>query len=617
MSAQRLSGRHRRHLGRSAAAALLVCAGGLALVAPLASAAPAGRAAPRVAAPTLRLNPSVATAGTRIKVAVKVPAGVARCRLSVGPASGGPATSYRGKRVGADRRVSWSVATAGWALGRWSTLATCGARQVRGAFRLVTSPGPVPQSPLPFTEPSITASPKLNLAYRSTIGDFAVRCVAGSPVTVSVSAAKGTWVSVDSRKWTTGTFTRSVALAEGQSFALWSGGGGKTYRSTVRCLPSDFPAFQTSGTGTAQWYAFDEAMGTGTHYAFVTDAHGTPVWWFRAAVAKPYAVQYWNAARLAELGSTRKYAFSYEWAQIVYVVGLDGGTIKTLGNGLDLDGHDLEWAGNGTYWGLRNVRRDCPATPSECVDMTTYGGTTQDTLIDAQILKFDAAGNELWTWNTRGHIPVADSARLLNLGIASAHLADGSWDLVHANSVEPDGAGGLILSGRNLDAVYRIDIATGDITWKLGGTHSPQSLTVVGDPMGGSLTLAAQHDARLLPDGTLTVYDDGTGVAGRLARAVRYAIHPRAGTATVLESVRDPNMTSQSFCCGSARRLPNGHWVVAWGGSQRISEVKADGSPVLTILAPKGISPYRVVPIPAGRLPAQSLRDGMDAQYPR
>ena len=45
-----------------------------------------------------------------------------------------------------------------------------------------------------------------------------------------------------------------------------------------------------------------------------------------------------------------------------------------------------------------------------------------------------------------------------------------------------DGAPGAVLvSLRHQDAVYKIDYATKDIAWKLGGTARPESLRVIGD----------------------------------------------------------------------------------------------------------------------------------------
>src|SRR5205085_1925089 len=98
---------------------------------------------------------------------------------------------------------------------------------------------------------------------------------------------------------------------------------------------------------------------------------------------------------------------------------------------------------------------------------------------------------------------------------------------------------------------------------KLGGTTTPESLTIVGDDDHAPNHLGGQHDARILPDGTLSLHENGTGL-GRPPRAVRFRIDPIARTATLVETVVDPTIPT-SLCCGSATRMPGGDWVMNWG----------------------------------------------------
>jgi class 3 adenylate cyclase len=58
----------------------------------------------------------------------------------------------------------------------------------------------------------------------------------------------------------------------------------------------------------------------------------------------------------------------------------------------------------------------------------------------------------------------------------------------------------------DLNAVFDIDQRSGNILWKLGGSATPESLRITNDPVftNGS-HFGGQHDARLLPDGTVTL----------------------------------------------------------------------------------------------------------------
>jgi hypothetical protein len=190
------------------------------------------------------------------------------------------------------------------------------------------------------------------------------------------------------------------------------------------------------------------------------------------------------------------------------------------------------------------------------------------------------------------------------------HAGLGGYDIVHWNSIEPDG-NSVIASFRNLDAIYKIDKATGDIVWKLGGTTTPESLTVKDDPRG--VTLGAQHDARLLTDGTLTAFDNRTNLNNHQPRAVRFRINESDRTATLLESITDPQVTG-SNCCGSARRLGNGDWLIDWGQNKPIGGYAPDGRRTFLLRLDSTFS-YRAEPVRSGAVSMQELRQGMNAIY--
>ena len=175
------------------------------------------------------------------------------------------------------------------------------------------------------------------------------------------------------------------------------------------------------------------------------------------------------------------------------------------------------------------------------------------------------------------------------------------------------------MSFRNLDAVYEINRTTGNIVWKLGGTATPQSLTVLSDPYG-SYPLGAQHDARRLPDGTISIHDNFT-YQNRGPRAVRYQIDPQAKTATLVESVSDPDAAS-SQCCGSARKLPSGGWLIGWGRTpvggpvnRFIGGYNSSGQRIFELQLPYGFF-YRAFPVPSGALTADRLAAGDERDGP-
>jgi Arylsulfotransferase (ASST) len=421
---------------------------------------------------------------------------------------------------------------------------------------------------------SITTSPGLDPAFKPTILDYAIRCTS-SPTSQVMTSGPGP-TTIGGVTFPGGT-SLNVPLVSGQALPITH--GGTTYY--VRCLPRDFPDYSASVTGRPQQpngYLLDL-----NEYSVIFDTDGVPVWWHSGVSAplgnQPNFSEFLNPSTIAASQSNGSFQ----------LIDLDGKTVGSIGGGsVILDSHDLELLPNGNYLGFVRQTRD--------VDLSSWGLSSTSPIDDNVIVEVTPSNQIVWSWSVADHIDVA--------------TADINWrstypDLIHMNSVHYDGNGGVIFSARNLDAVYRIDMATGAITWKLGGSATAQSLTVIGNTY--SQVFSAQHDAKIAPDGSLTVYDDAT-LGGGLPRAVRFVIDTTANTATVVEQVTDPS-ANFSFCCGSAQKLATGNWVISWGGTDFMSELSPSGAPQLTITFPGQYS-YRASPVPVA---VASLRQGMDA----
>jgi hypothetical protein len=175
------------------------------------------------------------------------------------------------------------------------------------------------------------------------------------------------------------------------------------------------------------------------------------------------------------------------------------------------------------------------------------------------------------------------------------------------------------MSLRHTNAVYRFNRATGAIQWKLGGTPRAESLQVVGDPAftsgTGTSGFGGQHDARMQPDGSLTLHDNGSS-RNRPPRAVRYRIDAAAKTATLVETITDPLVPS-SACCGSARKAAGGNWVASWGMNRIVTELTPAGTRVFKLTLPATVFSYRAVPVEKGVLSRATLRIAMNLRAPR
>jgi hypothetical protein len=466
-------------------------------------------------------------------------------------------------------------------------------------------------APAATAKVEITTGPALRPAFSAKVSDYVVRCVPGKRVRVAVNATGGDSVKVAGTRRRGGRFERRLERATGEDFALRVESGGRTRTHHVRCLPRDFPGWHVErhGSAQAQWYVIDPVKKDPQGYIAIFDTRGTPVWWLYSPSWGP-----WDGKLLPDghLAWARWWVdnFGVRDAAAYELHRLDGSlvrTVRTVGNPTDT--HDMQQLPNGNFLAL-TYRRRC------CEDLRAHGGPQDAEVFDGEIQELTPRGQRVWSWSSKDHIPLSWTRKewweLERKTVPVQSPLENAWDLVHLNSVEPDGDG-LIVSSRFMDSVFRIDRATGKVDWKLGGKHVPgKSLKVVGKHP--SPLLGGQHDARLWKDGSLTVHDNASWTDNGPA-ADRFAIDRHKRTARLVERVQNPDVTYET-AIGSARKLSHGDWVVSWGPSPEVTEQRESGA-IVRRFRFDGRFSYRAFPIEPGRLSASELRRGMDAMAKR
>lgn len=434
------------------------------------------------------------------------------------------------------------------------------------------------------TATTASAKPALYPRFRSSISDYVSRCGGKKkPLQLRVAGR---------------TTKRKLRYGQATTFRVGAG----TYH--VRCLPPGFPEWRAKRSGKPQAdYYITTPLGPGlSRYVVIFDNHGVPVWWSYSPSAVPFDAKllpdgdlawarwYGDKFGVRSSGGYEEHRFDGSLVRL----------IRAVGNPTDT--HDMEQLPNGDYMVITYRKRTG-------VDISAYGGPTDATVYDGELQEVTPGGQVVWSWNSKDHIDLSETKPWWPELIARGEKhPNGGYDIFHLNTVTPDGDNGFVISGRHVDAVYRIDKSTGNVTWKVGGTDTARSLTVVGDPFGQE-TFGGQHDARLYRDGTLTVHDNGTA-RDRPPRAVRFAIDVTAGTATLLEDIRTADIDRSGFG-GSAHKMDDGNWVISWGGKPLVTEQTPSGSEVFRIAFHKKYS-FRVFAVPPGKLSAASLRGSMD-----
>ena len=402
-----------------------------------------------------------------------------------------------------------------------------------------------------------------------------------------------------------------VALAAGIGvFTAVSGGDGQTGAPEPKMhtegpipLPSDFPSWRFESLRPAPPGLFVvtfSAPADDRPWVIVFDDEGVPRWWYN-----PDTRALWGQVLSdGSLAWARSFGDGYGLdPRMAHEVRSESGRLLRLvrTEGSIVDGHEYRELPNG------NVVLDTYVP--ETADLRRFGGPKRAAIVSAEVQEVDPAGRVLWHWNSRGHISLRETGRWWRnvLSNPRRRLDREIFDPVHINSIEPRGSGEVVISTRHTDAVYGIDRSSGAIEWKLGGTRTGKSLRVVGDP--ATKLLGGQHDARIDRRGRLTVFDNGKD-RPRRPRVVFYRLDLDRHRALYRGQLNDPEVR-RSHCCGSARELAGGGWLVSWGDNPLVTGFDREGRIAFRLHLPAPT--FRAVPAPAGATSVAQLRRGMAA----
>jgi hypothetical protein len=213
--------------------------------------------------------------------------------------------------------------------------------------------------------------------------------------------------------------------------------------------------------------------------------------------------------------------------------------VGTIGN--NVDHHELLTVNNGT---MAYVDSYHPVK----YDLSKFGGPVNGTVVEAVIQEINLNTNKVvYEWHSLPHIPVTET---------NQSLKDNQVDYFHINSIAVDTDGNLIVSGRHLSAVLKINRQTGAVMWQLGGKQSTFTFTNGSGP-------SFQHDARIVGKNTYSVFDNGVSRSPQYSRAVIYKVDPVKKTASIVGEWRhSPDLFSGIE--GDTRQLPNGNRIVGW-----------------------------------------------------
>jgi outer membrane protein assembly factor BamB len=462
----------------------------------------------------------------------------------------------------------------------------------------------------PTGEPSIAIDglyPSFDPAERRYVS----RCGRGA-APIHVEASDGTEVEVGSGPPETGANEIDPRVGPGEDFEIAVSVGDRRRVYEVRCLPADFPTWRFEGLAGTEPGLFVVAFRASPDerpWVIVFDHEGVPRWWYSPPTRALWAQVLSDGAVSWARSFGDGYGLDPRMAHEVR--SLSGELLRLVRTrGPIVDGHELRELGNGNFLvgsyapETADLRRFCAKAPGERC------GPARAAIVSAEIQELDPRGQVLWRWSSRGHIALEETGRWRRNVLSNPRRrlqGREAFDPVHINSIEPRGSDEVVISTRHTDAVYGIKRSTGEIVWKIGGSKTADSLQILGDP--ARKLLGGQHDVRIAEDGTLSIYDNGKD-RPRRPRVVFYRLEPERGRARYLGQLNDSEVTT-SHCCGSARELADGGWLVSWGDNPLVTAFGADGQ--IAFRLHLAASTFRAVPVPPGAVTLAQLDQGLEA----
>jgi Arylsulfotransferase (ASST) len=374
-----------------------------------------------------------------------------------------------------------------------------------------------------------------------------------------------------------GLAERGLALARGVPAGGASSRSVERFRSRPDLRPPVVEIVHPA-RGTAPGYLFlAPSSGPGQRGVLILDDAGEVVWFrstapltamnFRAAVYRGEPVLTWWEGK------------SRRGTGVGECVIVDQGYREVArfhaGGGRPADLHEF----------LLTPRGTALVTSSELrtMNLTHLGGQRRWPVRGSVIQELDVpSARVLFEWRSLDHVALDESYQTIGP----------RFDYFHANSIDHDGDGNLLVSARNTWTVYKVSRESGGVLWRLGGKRSDFA-------MGEGTSFAWQHDARSHDGGrVISVFDNGSAPeVEQQSSALFIALDTTRMRATLERRyVHDPPLQARKT--GSVQLLRNGDVLVGWGTEPYVTELARDGSVRFDARLPPGGQSYRAYRFP-------------------
>jgi Arylsulfotransferase (ASST) len=351
-------------------------------------------------------------------------------------------------------------------------------------------------------------------------------------------------------------------------------------------------------------------QGKGSPGPMISEQNGSLVWFhplpagdsatnFHVQEYEGKPVLSWWQGRILEVGFGQGedvlYNSSYQHVATIFA-----------GNGYHADLHEVRISPQGTAWidMFDPIHMKVPSSR----------GPSDGVVLDSVVQEIDIkTGLVMWEWHALGHIALSESQ-------TPSH-ATYPWDYVHINAVDPSplslagsssGAGAdssqpgdVLLSSRNTWTLYDVNLHSGAINWRLGGSHSSFKL-------GVGTRFYWQHDAEWQPGGLISVFDNGSDPPKeKQSRGLLLAPDTSNHTVTLVKQFTNPTITLLAESQGNTLNLSgaestSGNWLMGYGGLPNFTEYDPSGHVLLDGTLGKSVQSFRTYLSPWSGQPASA-----------
>ena len=218
-------------------------------------------------------------------------------------------------------------------------------------------------------------------------------------------------------------------------------------------------------------------------------------------------------------------------------------------NGFQANSHEFVALSNGNY--LLIAYDEQPYA----MDTIVVGGDPNAIIEGLIIQEIDSNKNLIFQWRSWDYFHITDN---IYLDLTSSLLK-----FIHANAIDIDFDGTILLSSRHLDEITKINRNSGDIIWRWGGSQNQFALSTNDYPF------SYQHCVRSLGNNRYILFDNGNysgqyNGGSNISRGLEYELDTTLMLAIKRWEFIHPD-SLYGKAKGSIQRLPNKSTLINWG----------------------------------------------------